>query len=464
MFLSFGAGARRLRIATAAARSLPRRLASASSSTPFSGFVSRPNRPGLPTLTRGVSSRRVVKPPRPPPAAEGRDLFDRLFAATGTRVLVLGGGALATAIAFVPAFAATRDGATAAWRYEPSGNATYFYELCVSALGGYGGIRTALLYAERRLAKSGDPVMASLRMPWAAAGGCVAFFLCQAFAPLTVRVSCRSALTLAYGVEGLGRDVFGMDQGKLPTWEGQNETRGDTSMSRWRERWDQYRSDSASTLENSHQELEDSRRAMKEAAAAVDRAADVTAEAEAEAAGAPRLASGSRDGGPDDGTDQAAAAAMAVLAAENRHHVDNLAAGLAALRNRESALQDRWKSTSSQKMKNELQRQLDALEQEKGDLKREGRLLGANISHVLNDNVNALVDELSDLRLEQEKLAAKIAFAKSVSDAHTWTARCREIDARKYQIKQEARAKYQERVSSRAATVPRWTDVANSGK
>ena len=76
-----------------------------------------------------------------------------------------------------------------------------------------------------------------------------------------------------------------------------------------------------------------------------------------------------------------------------------------------------------------LQRQLNALEQEKGELKREGRMLGANISHVLNDHISAFVDELSALRLEQEKLAVKIRFAKSVSDAHEWTVQCREMDA-----------------------------------
>eukprot|EP00946_MAST-07B_sp_MAST-7B-sp1_P004858 g4858.t1 len=401
------------------------------------------------------------------------------------KVAAGGGLIVASGICFLPTFEHTREGVAAAFRYEPSWAGTLLFEGAISVMGAVVGYGVTTTYIQRRMRISGDPLLASLRMPYAIFGCGIGTLICFNLSDYIARYTAKLAKAVEYTVEGLERDIAGGEsatRGTTPSWEDQNEEitlNGPNLIDFWRKTRHHSKTDvedsSLTKLKKQRQEIEESRKNLPVVSAENDSPKEVGAGDDSGDGGGAgdttqKESLATQSGGP---TSETSTEEIPVVRDQARMKlVEALAKGLVGLRARERTLEKRRDALSIKSTQHiEITKALVALKQEKQDLKDEAMAVaGVKLAKYVNNTVRELVEELSALRFEQEKLGCKIGLlsaraAKGDTNLSSEKAdlerKCIQMDKRKKTLKL-AGVEYGKNISRMAERRPTWREAAKT--
>lgn len=382
-------------------------------------------------------------PPPPPATSSGLGM---------QKQIILGGALLGGSVYFLPYFEMTRKGVSAAFRYELPAGISNSLEIGIGASGAMLGYGIAETYLRRSMRLGNSSLTSSLKMPYAIFGSLLGAMISFNISDYIARYASKCAKVVEYAVEGMEHDFLGEDstRGSIPTWENQNEKKASTSSSRssFMDWW--YGNGPKQNLDKRLEDIEASRRRLADETTDRDRSENASEEEVAKDAGATTTTTTTTEG-------------KKVSSELKMDHVNTLAKGLAALRTREKILKNKVSCLSSDSpLRAEITKKIAELQQEKQELKDEAlRVANVKLSKLLLTAVTELVDELSSIRLEQERLAAKIYLSDSYESDKLWR-ECRKMDARKQALK-DIGYQYGEKISTMAERRPRWQKVANEG-
>jgi hypothetical protein len=140
-------------------------------------------------------------------------------------------------------------------------------------------------------------------------------------------------------------------------------------------------------------------------------------------------------------------------------HLDNLVASLVGLRQKEYMLREQYEQLDSNSvLAQSIQVEINNCEDEKIMIKEEGKKYGCQrLSTLLSSKLNSHVTKLSELRIEQEKLA--MVAADRLQDETTKRKAMqtiRRMDQQKAIIKKMAKEKYGKNISGLAVSRINW--------
>ena len=408
--------------------------------------------------TRRLSTKTTPLSPSPPPPPKG-DLFDKLGSFVGSKNLLIGGGLLVGSIVLLPPFANTRDGFLAGLRYEPSTPVMWFYEALAGGLGVLGGSFVVNAYLRKRSQSVGDPVILALRLPYAVFGGLLGACTCFALSDHMVRFSTKFGKTTGYTVDGFLMDVSNLVGGEgegggeiVRPWDSQNETFDNSTWGVFNRTED---STATEAVKNNRREIEKTREEIH----AQDKALAVTNTANT--ADYAELKELSKESTLKE-------ASSSIIAKEDQlekirivreKHLDNLVASLVGLRLKEAMLKEKYESLDPvSALAQSIQVERDICEDEKIALKEEGKEYGCpRITKLLRLKVNSQVMKLSELRVEQEKLAMIVAdrFQDKTSKRKAMET-IRKTDRQKAVLKKVGKEKYGTNISGLAVRRKNW--------
>eukprot|EP00946_MAST-07B_sp_MAST-7B-sp1_P002989 g2989.t1 len=411
-------------------------------------------RPPLYLLRRRGFSGSLPPPPSPPPpppsGRRGGDLLDRLFASVPTKVAAGGGLIVASGIYFLPTFEHTREGVAAAFRYEPNAAATLLFEGAISVVGAVAGYGVATTYVQRRVRISGDPLLSSLRMPYAIFGTAIGTLICFNLSDYIARYTGKFAKAVEYTVEGLERDISGggsASRGSTPSWEHQNEEVNldvPDYLGLWRKVQSTSNSDgegiSLTKLKKQRKDIEESRKNLSvenaEGCSPKEAGRDGSIGGGGDAEDTTQKESPATQSG-DPTSDTSTEEIPVVKTEAGMKLVEALAKGLTGLRARERTLEERRNTLAADSPQHiEITKTLAELKQEKQDLKDEAMAVaGVKLAKYVNNTVRELVEELSALRFEQEKLGCKIGLLDARKEKKDLEQKCIQMDKRKKVLK-----------------------------
>ena len=394
-----------------------------------------------------------TKTPPPPPPPKG-DLFDRLGNFIGNKNLLVGGAIVVGGVVILPPFANTRDGFLAGFRYEPSKPALWFYEALAGGLGVFGGSSVAATYLKRRSLRVADPLLLGLRLPYAVVGGMIGACTCFALSDHMVRFSTKIGKTIGYTVDGFLMDVSdltgGLEEGEKEgkeekvgrdvrrPWDCQNETFDNSTWSVFSV-FNVNNEKTTEAVKNNRRDLDKSRENINAQNAAVIVTDTATTEVEKEFSSSSSSSSSN------------------VRVREK--HLDNLVASLVGLRQKEYMLREQYEQLDSNSvLAQSIQVEINNCEDEKIMIKEEGKKYGCQrLSTLLSSKLNSHVTKLSELRIEQEKLA--MVAADRLQDETTKRKAMqtiRRMDQQKAMIKKMAKEKYGKNISGLAVSRINW--------
>jgi hypothetical protein len=356
--------------------------------------------------------------------------------------LLLIGVGLTGAVTFLPFFSTTKEGFRAGLRYEPSTAASLFSEVLVGGMGLLGGYSIVKAYISKRsrlASVASDPVLMSLRLPYAVLGSVIGASLCFALSSHMVRFGLKVGKTIGYTVDGVVYDLGGgWSSGDVAPWQNQNETKwnGNDSLG-WNRIWDQL----GGKDKQIGDKVEESRRALEKTRTEM------------------KMNETERAAGVADGTMANTEDGTTTLMRSQDNHLDSLISGLVALRQEEQVLHGKLEYLDPQSsLAASMQLKLLNIRDDKTALKQEGIELGCpRISQLLNGKVNTRVQELSELRNQQQALA--LTFADRQTDPDERKAAMvllRQIDHQKHQLKSRAWKKYGAKISGLAVKRKNW--------
>ena len=399
------------------------------------------------------SARRLsTKTPPPPPPPKG-DLFDRLFNFIGNKNLLVGGAIVVGGVVLLPPFANTREGFLAGFRYEPSKPAMWFYEALAGGLGVFGGSSVAATYLKRRSLRVADPLLLGLRLPYAVVGGMIGACTCFALSDHMVRFSTKIGKTIGYTVDGFLMDVSDLTGGREEEeeekeeevgrdvrrpWDSQNETFDNSTWSVFSV-FNVNNENTTEAVKNNRRELDKSREKINAQNAAVTVTDTATTEVEKEFSSSSSSSSSN--------------------VSVREKHLDNLVASLVGLRQKEYMLREQYEQLDSNSvLAQSIQVEINNCGDEKIMIKKEGKKYGCqHLSTLLSSKVNSHVTKLSELRIEQEKLA--MVAADRLQDETTKRKAMqtlRRMDQQKAMIKKIAKEKYGKNISGLAVNRINW--------
>ena len=398
-------------------------------------------------------SRQLYTKTPPPPPPKG-DLFDRLGNFIGNKNLLVGGAIVVGGVVILPPFANTRDGFLAGFRYEPSKPALWFYEALAGGLGVFGGSSVAATYLKRRSLRVADPLLLGLRLPYAVVGGMIGACTCFALSDHMVRFSTKIGKTIGYTVDGFLMDVSdltgGLEEGEKEgkeekvgrdvrrPWDCQNETFDNSTWSVFSV-FNVNNEKTTEAVKNNRRDLDKSRENINAQNAAVIVTDTATTEVEKEFSSSSSSSSSN------------------VRVREK--HLDNLVASLVGLRQKEYMLREQYEQLDSNSvLAQSIQVEINNCEDEKIMIKEEGKKYGCQrLSTLLSSKLNSHVTKLSELRIEQEKLA--MVAADRLQDETTKRKAMqtiRRMDQQKAMIKKMAKEKYGKNISGLAVSRINW--------
>ena len=390
-----------------------------------------------------------TKTPPPPPPPKGDLRIGNL-----NKNLLVGGAIVVGGVVILPPFANTRDGFLAGFRYEPSKPALWFYEALAGGLGVFGGSSVAATYLKRRSLRVADPLLLGLRLPYAVVGGMIGACTCFALSDHMVRFSTKIGKTIGYTVDGFLMDVSdltgGLEEGEKEgkeekvgrdvrrPWDCQNETFDNSTWSVFSV-FNVNNEKTTEAVKNNRRDLDKSRENINAQNAAVIVTDTATTEVEKEFSSSSSSSSSN------------------VRVREK--HLDNLVASLVGLRQKEYMLREQYEQLDSNSvLAQSIQVEINNCEDEKIMIKEEGKKYGCQrLSTLLSSKLNSHVTKLSELRIEQEKLA--MVAADRLQDETTKRKAMqtiRRMDQQKAIIKKMAKEKYGKNISGLAVSRINW--------
>ena len=367
------------------------------------------------------------------------DIPDKIAQAVGSKNLLLATAGFVGAVAFLPFFSNTREGFLAGLRYEPSKPTALISEVLVGGVGLLSGLSVTSAYIKSRAVVQGDPLILATRLPYGVLGGLIGASLCFALSSQIVRISFKVGKTVGYAIDGVGMDIQNETIKIARPWDNQNETYNGNSNAR------------ENTVENSRSALDRTREEMKVQESTKGTTASPATPTTSTAVPAPE----------DEELES--------IQIARGKHLDNLITGLVALRQQEKILKqkmkeldvdDTWSSNtaSTTPLLTSMRVKLITIQDEKQCLKQEGMEIGcARISQLLNRRVQLNVDELSNFRIEQQKLALVVANHQATrAQKRTAMESIRLMDQQKQELKSNAWNKFGTRISYLAVTRTNW--------